>query len=153
MFNAELFLNTTTTAVNDTQLLPVPEGEYTAVSSPVTADSFRSFDIRRGDRAGTKGYALDLEWTINDEAVKAQIGREPKVRQSIMLDMTADGTGLDFGKGRNIGLGRLREALGQNKDGQPWSFAMLGSQVARVKVKHRMVEDKVYAEVNEVAKA
>ena len=151
MFNPELFLNTTVTETLDTQLIPVPEGEYTAVSSPVSAESFRSFDIKRGDRAGTKGYALDLEWTINDESLKAQIGREPKVRQSLMLDTTADGTGLDFGKGRNIGLGRLREALGQNKDGQPWSFAMLGSQVARVKVKHHLVDDKVYAEVSEVS--
>jgi hypothetical protein len=153
MFNAEIFLNTQTNQAADTQLIPVPEGEYTALSSSVTADSFRSFDIRRGDRAGQKGYALDLEWTINDEELKRTLGREPKVRQSLMLDMTADGTGLDFGKGRNIGLGRLREALGQNKDGQPWSFAMLGSQVARVKVKHRMVDDKVYAEVGEVTKA
>jgi hypothetical protein len=151
MFNPEVFLNTTTTSAADTQLLPVPEGEYTAVSSPVTKDSFRTFDIKRGARAGTKGMSLDLEWTINDEALKAELGREPKVRQSMMLDTTGDGSGLDFGKGRNIGLGRLREALGQNKDGQPWSFAMLGSQVARVKVKHRMVEDKVYAEVSEVS--
>lgn len=153
MFNPELFLNTTVTSSTDTQLLPVPEGEYLALSSPVTADSFRTFDIRKGARAGSKGMALDIEWTINDESLKTELGREPKVRQSLMLDTTSDGTGLDFGKGRNIGLGRLREAFGQNQDGQPWSFAMLGNQVARVKVKHRLVEDKVYAEVSEVTKA
>jgi len=151
-FNPELFLNTTHTEAADTSLLPVPEGEYLAVSSPVTADSLRQFDIRKGDRAGTKGLAVDLEWTINDDVLKAELGRTPKVRQSIMLDLTADGNGIDFGKGKNVGLGRLREALGQNQNGQPWNFAMLGNQVAKVKVKHRMVEDKIYAEVSDTAK-
>jgi hypothetical protein len=95
--------------------------------------------------------SLDVEWTINDEELKKSLGRTPKVRQSIMLDLTADGNGIDFGKGRNIGLGRLRTALGQNQNGQPWNFSMLGNQVARVKVKHRMVEDKIYSEVSDVA--
>jgi hypothetical protein len=152
MFNAETFLNTSHTEAADTSLLPVPEGEYVALSSPVSADSFREFDIKRGERAGQKGYALDLEWTINDEGIKASLGRTPKVRQSIMLDVTSGG-GLDFGKGKNVGLGRVREALGQNQNGQPWSFAMLGSQVAKVKVKHRLYEDKIFAEVGDVTKA
>lgn len=152
-FNPELFLQTTHTEAADTVLMPVPEGEFLAVSSPVTADSLRQFDIRRGDRAGTKGMAIDVEWTINEDAVKQALGRTPKVRQSIMLDLTADGNGIDFGRGKNVGLGRLREALGQNQNGQPWNFSMLGNQVARVKVKHRMVDDKIYAEVSEVSKA
>lgn len=151
MFNPETFLSTTHTEAADTSLSPVPEGEFTAVSSPITADSLRQFDIKRGDRAGTKGMALDLEWTINDDAVKAELGRTPKVRQSIMLDLTSDGMGIDFGKGKNVGLGRLRTALGQNQNGQPWNFSMLGNQVAKVKVKHRIVEDKIYAEVSDVA--
>ena len=152
MFNAETFLNTTHTEAADTSLLPVPEGEYVALSSPVTAESFRDFDIKRGERAGQKGYAVDLEWTIDDEKLKAELGRTPKVRQSIMLDVTAGG-GLDFGKGKNVGLGRLREALNQNADGKPWSFAMLGSQVAKIKVKQRLYEDKIFAEVADVTKA
>jgi hypothetical protein len=151
MFNPETFLGTTHTEAADTSLLPVPEGEYTAVSSPISAESLRQFDIRRGERAGTKGMSLDVEWTVNDEEIKKLLGRTPKVRQSIMLDLTADGNGIDFGKGRNVGLGRLRAALGQNQNGQPWNFSMLGNQVARVKVKHRMVEDKIYAEVSDVA--
>jgi hypothetical protein len=153
MFNPETFLNTTHNEAADTSLLPVPEGEFIAVSSPVTAESFRTFDIKRGERAGTKGMAVDIEWTINDDEVKSALGRTPKVRQSIMIDTTADGNGIDFGKGKNVGLGRLRQALNQNQNGQPWSFAMLGNQVAKVKVKHRMHEDKIFAEVSDVAAA
>lgn len=149
-FNPELFLQTTHTEAADTVLLPVPEGEFLAVSSPVTAESIRQFDIKRGERAGTKGLAVDVEWTINDDEVKTALGRTPKVRQSLMLDLTPDGNGIDFGRGKNVGLGRLRDALGQNQNGQPWNFSMLGNQVARIKVKHRMHEDKIYAEVTEV---
>jgi hypothetical protein len=151
MFNPETFLSTTHTEAADTVLSPVPEGEFVAVSGPITAESLRSFDIKRGDRAGTKGLAVDLEWTINDDAVKNELGRTPKVRQSIMLDLSSDGTAIDFGKGKNVGLGRLRAALNQNQNGQPWNFSMLGNQVARVKVKHRIVDDKIYAEVSDVS--
>lgn len=154
-FNPELFLNAAVNEANSTELLAVPEGEYIAVSDPITADSIRSYDIRKGEKAGTKGYALDINWTINDEsgALKEYLGRAPKARQSIMLDLTKDG-GLEFGKGRNVGLGRLREALNQNQTGRPWSFAMIGGQVAKIKVKHRLDTStgKTFVEVGDVAK-
>lgn len=155
-FNAELFLNTQMDEANSTELLAVPEGEYLAVSSPVTAESFRSYDIKKGDRAGTKGYSLDLEWTINDDggALKEYLGREPKVRQGVMLDLNSSG-GLEFGKGRNVGLGQLREALGQNLTGRPWAFSMLGGQVAKIQVKHTLDANngKTYVNVTKVTKA
>jgi hypothetical protein len=153
-FNPEVFLNSTTTEENSTELLAVPEGEYLAVSGPISAESFRSYDIKKGDRAGQKGYALDITWNINDEsgALKEFLGRAPTARQSIMLDMKIDG-GLEFGKGRNVGLGRLREALGQNLSGRPWSFAMLGAQVAKIKVGHRIDNSRTYVEVKDVTKA
>lgn len=153
-FNPEVFLNTTYDQPNATELKQIPEGEYTAISGPITAGSLRSYDIKRGQRAGERGYSLDIEWTLNDEdgRIKEIIGREPKVRQGIMLDIKKDGT-LELGEGRNVNLGRLRKALKQNGTGQPWSFAMLGGQVARVKVKHRIDEatQKTYVEVVDVA--
>lgn len=156
MFNPEVFLNTTVTDANSTELLNVPEGEYTAISGPVASESFRSYDIKKGDRAGTKGFALDLEWSINDEsgALKAFLGRAPKVRHSVNLDIRADGS-LEFGKGRNVELGRLREALGQNGSGQPWAFSMLGGQVAKIAVKHTLdsTTGRTYVNVAKVTKA
>ena len=152
--NKELFLNLTTNESLSTELLAVPEGEYLAVSGPVSADNIRDFDIRRGVNAGNKGYAFDLEWDVNDDggALKAYLGRSPKVRQSIMLDINKDGA-LEMGKGRNVGLGRLREALGQNLMGKPWSFSNLGGQVAKIKVKHRVDNGRTYVEVADVTKA
>ena len=155
-FNPELFLNTQTDQASSTELLAIPEGEYRAVSGPVGPDSFSSFDIRKGDRAGQKAYRLDVEWTINDEggALKEYLGREPRVRQGIMLDISKDGT-LEMGKGKNVTLGRLREALGQNLAGRPWSMSQVGGQVAKIKVKHRLdaASGRTYVEVGDVAKA
>lgn len=155
MFNPELFLNTTVSEANSTELLPIPEGDYIAVSDAVNADSFKSFDIKNGDRAGQKGYSLNVQWNINDEEgkLKEYLGRKPTARQNIMLDIKADG-GLEFGKGRNVELGRLREALGQNGNGAPWSFGMLGNQVAKIKVKHTIDQStgRLYVNVVSVTK-
>lgn len=155
VFNPELFLNTQVTEANATELLPVPEGEYIAVSDPVTADSFKSYDITKGDRAGQKGHSLNIQWNINDEGgvLKEQLGRKPTARQNIMLDIKQDGN-LEFGKGRNVELGRLRDALGQNGQGQPWAFSMLGGQLAKISIKHTLDKDtgRLYVNVVKVAK-
>lgn len=153
-FNPEVFLNVQTTEANSTELTLVPEGEYMAMTEPVTPESFRTFDIKRGDRAGQKGVALDVQFVINDDSgsLKELLGRAPKVKYGMMLDVRPDGT-LEMGKGRNVGLGRLREAFGQNLTGRPWAFGQLGGQVAKIKVKHRIDNGKTYAEVAEVTRA
>ena len=59
-----------------------------------------------------------------------------------------------MGKGKNVALGRLREALGQNTPGKPWSFGMLVGQVAKVAVKHRITDaGDTFAEVKRVLPA
>lgn len=152
-FNPELFLNATIDSALSTELLVVPEGEYSAVSAPITAESFQTFDIKKGDRAGQKAVRLDITWLINDEsgALKEFLGRTPSVRQGIMLDVRLDGT-LENGKGRNVTLGQVREALNQNMTGRPWNFSMLGGQVAKIKVKHNLYQGKTFAEVTAVTK-
>lgn len=152
-FNAELLMGQTITEPNSTELIKVPEGEYIAVTEPITAESFKEFDIRRGERAGTKGLKINVTWMINDDsgALKEMLGRPPKVTQGIMLDRGPQG--LEMGKGKNVGLGRLREALGQNKTGIPWSWSMLGGQVAKIKVKHRIDGADTYVEVSDVTSA
>jgi hypothetical protein len=152
MLNVEQFLNTQVTDANATKVVPVPEGEYTAIIGPITKDSLRSYKIKNGPRAGQEGYSLDLEWEIFDENVKNLLKRDTvKVRQSIMLDIE-NGT-LALGEGRNISLGRVREAVNQNRAGQPWSFGMLSGQTAKIKVVHRVDGDEIYAEVRGVSRA
>jgi len=124
-FNPDTFLNTETSDANATTYTPCPEGEFNA--------SIKSIK----PRVLTDGRAvLDVTWTVDDESARQETGMaEPSVRQTIWLDTTESG-GLDFGKGKNVGLGRLRDAVNQNKAGKPCAPGMLVGQVAKVKVIH-----------------
>lgn len=124
-FNPDTFLNTETDAANSTEYTPVPEGEFNASIKSVKP------------RVLTDGRAvLDVTWTVDDEQARQDTGMaEPSVRQTVWLDTTESG-GLDFGKGKNVGLGKLREAVNQNQAGKAWAPGMLLGQVAKVKVVH-----------------
>lgn len=145
-FNPDSFMNSTSTEANDTQYTPVPEGEFQATIDKVEAKVVGQ---------ETPRPILNVTWKTSDESVKNATGRaENSVRQTIWLDVTESG-GLDFGKGKNVGLGKLRDALGQNKPGQAWAPGMLVGGVAKIKVKHSI--DKrdqvtVNAEVSAVTK-
>lgn len=131
LFDPQAFLDAAYTESNDTKLIPVPVGEYTALIEKVSPRTWQSKD-------GTQsGVALDIEWVIEDQEVKALLGRETiKCRQGLMLDLTDDGK-LDMSKGKNIGLGKLREALNLNQEGQVFSFGNLPGRMALVQVTHR----------------
>jgi hypothetical protein len=147
IFSPETFLDMQITESNDTKVIPVPVGEYIAVVKEVKVRPWQS----KKDPS-VAGIALDLIWSLDDAGVKQLLGRdEINTKQGVMLDMTEAG-GLDVGKGRNISLGRLREAVGLNTPGQPFSFGMLTGRVAKVKIEHRVDGDAIYAEVKGVAK-
>lgn len=147
MFNPDQFLDMQITEANDTKLTPVPVGEYVAVIEDVKCRQWQS-----KQDPSKSGLTLDITWSIDDPAVKELLGRDKvTVRQGVMLDLTESG-GLDMGKGRNVGLGRLREAVGLNTPGQPFSFSMLVGRVAKVSVSHRIDGENIYAEVKGVTK-
>lgn len=147
MFSPEQFLDMQVTESNDTKTIPVPVGEYTAVAEEVKCRQWQS----KKDPS-MSGLTLDIKWSIDAPAVKELLGRDKvTVNQGIMLDLTDSG-GLDMGKGRNVGLGRLREALGLNAPGQPFSFMMVSGRVAKISVNHRIDGENIYAEVKGVAK-
>lgn len=149
-FDPNQFLEMTTTDSNSTVSVPVPAGEYIAFVEKVEIRPWQS------TKDATKaGMALDVFWNVDDAAVKQLLERDKvTVKQGIMLDVTEAG-GLDMGKGKNVGLGRLREATGLNTPGQPFGFKMLEGRPAKVVVSHR-ADDKnpevIYAEVKAVAK-
>lgn len=147
-FDPSTFLDATMTDSNSTAQTPCPEGEYQAVilDEPVV----RQFS---GTKDPSKQYTtIDLLWSIDDPAVTTVTGRTPtKVRQSVMLDFNDNGQ-LDMGKGRNVSLGRLREAVNMNQPGVPFSFRKLVGSSAKVKVTHRVADDTVYDEIRSVAR-
>lgn len=147
MFNPEQFLDQQFTEANDTKLVPVPVGEYTAIAGEVKCRQWQS----KADPSKS-GLTLDITWEIDDSAVKELLGRDKvTVRQGIMLDLTDSGS-MDMGKGRNVGLGRLREALNLNQPGQAFSFSMIPGRLAKVSVTHRIDGENIYAEVKSLAR-
>lgn len=142
-FDPEQFMNASVSDANATQYTPVPEGDFQASIASVTPRT-----------TGTGKALLSIGWKVDDEAARAATGMaEPMVYQTVWLDITESG-GLDTGKGKNVGLGKLREAVGQNQAGQPWSPGMLIGQVALIKVGHsidRRDNVTVQAEVKAVA--
>lgn len=129
-----------------TQMVPVPVGEYPAVIDKVEMKPWQSRD---GAKSGMKA---ELTWLIDDHGVKQLLGREQvQVRQDIMLDLNDSGQ-LDTGKGRNVTLGRLRDAVGLNLPGQPFSFRMLQGKAAKINVQHRPYNDAIFAEVKGVTR-
>lgn len=147
-FDPSNFLDMQMNEGNSTVSIPVPEGEYTAV-----VDGEPEIRQWTGRKDPTKtGLVLDITWSIDDAGVKTELGRDKVTcRQSIMLELNTNG-GIDTGRGRNVQLGRLREAVNLNEPGKPFSFRMLAGQVAKISVKHRVDGDAVYAEVKGVAR-
>lgn len=146
-FDVENFMNLTVEGENSTKREPCPEGEYMGIIKKVDIRPWQSKD-------GSKsGLTLDVTWDIDDQGVKEALGKtEVTVRQGIMLDLTEQ-SGLDMGKGKNVSLGRLREAVNMNVPGQAFSFAALpGAGPAKVKVTHRVDGEDVYDEIRSVAK-
>lgn len=145
-FDPNTFLNMTIDEANDTKTVPCPAGEYLAIADKVEVKSWASRD------GSSSGLKVSIVWDIQDENVKALLGRDTvKVSQDQMLDLTDTGA-LDMSKGKNIGLGRLREALDMNQPGQPFSFGMIQGRMAKVIVSHRPVGEDLYAEIKKVAK-
>ena len=146
-FDPNTFLNTTYEEANDTKITPCPVGEYLAVASKVDAKTWASLD---GSKSGVK---LEILWEIDDANVKQLLGRDKVTSlQSLWLDLNEAGTGLDLGKGKNVGLGRLREALDLNTPGQAFAFSMIEGRLAKVMVSHRVDGEDIYDEVKKVAK-
>lgn len=125
-----------------TTIQPIPEGEYTALIDDVKV---REVNTRNGP-----SLALDVMFLLQDEALKAKLGRETlSVRGGFFLDL-ANGK-LDMGKDKNVRLNRLREAVGQNSGG--WTPAKLkGAGPLKIRVTQRVDGDVTYNDVKSYGK-
>lgn len=150
-FDADAFLSTTVDGPMSTAPLNCDEGEYKAIiDDGEKAIAFRSFPGKNGK---PDSHQCVIQFSILDDAQKARMQREKVlVPMTCWLDLNKEETGLDLSDGKNVALGRLRKAVGQN-DGA-WNPAMLkGKGPLMVKVTHRSnpeTGDK-YHEVSRVA--
>lgn len=125
-FDAEAFQNAVVNEASSTHTIPWPQGEYTGT---IKKAEIRSGTISRGDRAGQPWAGLSVQVEVDRSFLPE--GVSSVASGMIMLDLT-DAGGLDMRPGRNVNLGRLREATGLNTPGQPFSFPMLEGRTVKI---------------------
>ena len=144
-FDPNTFIATNIDAPMATSVRLVPEGEYDAFVGDIGADNFEKFDFeyKKGKRMGQSGsmYKFSVPFILQNEAVRIELARETLMcNQELNLDVDSMTGQLDFGPDKNVGLGRLREATGQNVPG-PWNPTMLaGAGPVVVRVQHKTIK-------------
>jgi hypothetical protein len=129
-FDPDQFMNTTVEGELETKRPVIPAGQYPGQISKVTP---RSGTIGKGDNAGKTWASLNVLIEVQDQALAEELGQDKLfVNHNVFLDLD-DNENIDMRKGKNINLGKLRDAVGQN-DGSPWSPNMLLGQPVQVDV-------------------
>lgn len=147
-FDMNSFMTAAYTEANSTEMVPIDEGEYRAISGELEWS-----EVTSSKDPSKKWPKLRVPWTIESPEQSAKTGRAAiRINQDILLDRTPEGM-LDMGEGKNIALGRLRNALGLNQKGVPFRFDQIPGRQALVKVKHRSYEGRIFEEIKDVAKA
>lgn len=145
-FDPDTFMSSSTTEQGSTSFTPIPNGDYTAVIEDVSKP-----------RSAGDAVVMDVTFKIMNppQAVLDAVGRTTlTVKRGYFLDLTPDNR-LDMGKGKNVGLNQLREALGQNKAGVVWSPLLLrGAGPVKIQVSQRAAKgsDQVFNDVKSVGK-
>lgn len=138
-FAAAEFLGTDIEGASSTDYVPIPEGDY---NSQIEKVDYKEIAWENENGSGVMKllealHKLDLTTHDQGTAVDVMGDEVGFCRQSISLDFKEDGT-LDMRKGKNVALGRLREAVGQNNPDQRWNPNMLIGQTVKANVKHRV---------------
>ncbi len=146
-FDPALLEETVIDGANAVLVEPVPEGEHLGL---IDDFKIRAVTTERGEVP-----VMDIYWMVPDEDLKKQLHRDKViVKQSIWIDLNDDGS-IAVGPNQNVGLGRLRAALGMN--GKGFSFQKLrGAGPARIFVTHERDKknpDDVYGKVMRVVPA
>jgi hypothetical protein len=146
VFDPVAFQDTQVDSAMDTVLTPAPPGDRQGQIDGIS--------VRQNTNDSGDTYTImDVKWHILDDESKKVTGLDkPICRQSVFLDLTAEGS-LDNGKGKNIQLGRLREAVGQNSKGKKWSPNMLLSAMALCHIEPDKNDPENYSRVTKIAKA
>jgi hypothetical protein len=156
-FDAKEFAAATLDSPLSTQIVPCPEGVYTAViDGEGDIDSWFREATWKDKKTGEERSAqtLKIPFKVTDGGVQAKLGRDTVlVNYDIFLDLTKDGK-LDKSEGKNTKLGQVFEALGMNGPGAS-ILNLRGAGPLMVKVSQRSDPkdpQTKYAQVDRVAK-
>ncbi len=145
-FDPDSFMNMETTTANADKYEPIPAGEYQALIKDVEARMSQN-----------NNPMLVVTYDVLDDALKEKMNMQNlTVRQTIVLDLDDNGA-LSEGTNKNVRLGKLRSAVGQNESGKPWNPNMLkGAGPVTLSISQRPNDDDpdiVYNQVDRVSKA
>lgn len=152
-FNKDAFLQQTVAQALDTKRLPFPEGAHEDLQ--IKDLLINSGTVKEGENAGKTWAQMTVVYVSTDPDVREEMKladeQDATVRQQFFLDLTDEGL-LDVSPGRNIQLGKLRHACGQNTDDEWSPMDMKNATVGGIQVKHRINNDTgdAYAEVTSV---
>ena len=147
-YDPKTFATMTFTGSNSTAASIPPVGEY-----PSTIEKHNITSWTKRDDPSVGGLKIIFTLKASHPQLKEDVGREfSLVDYEVMLDMTPEG-GLDMGKGKNVKLGKLREAIGLNDPARPFSFDMTIGHSLVATIKHEEYKGNLYAKVSGVAKA
>lgn len=134
-FNPEAMMDTQIEESMSTESIPVPEAD---AAPGYVAEKGVKLNQYTNQEKGTVTTICNVNWVIDTDEAREVTGRErPIAQQTIFLDLDENGY-LDTSKGANVALGRLRDALGLNEPGQPFTFRMLEGKQAKLRIKHEI---------------
>lgn len=140
-FNSNAFLNQTVEAVLDTKRVPFPEGDHDEMQ--IVNLKINDGVVSKGDNAGKPWVQLEVKMDCLDPNVKEEMKMTgdamPALYWKEFLDLDANGN-LDVSPGKNVKLGKLRQAAGQNSD-EAWSPMDLKGATLGARARHEMNKD------------
>lgn len=140
-FDPNAFMQQTIDAPLEDELKLVDPGEYKAMIDDFDSSYVEQieFEYKKGQRAGQQGSMtkFNCPFVIDSPEQQAKLNRDKiVVSKQIILDIDQTGN-LDFGTNKNVPLGQIRTAVGQQQT-KPWGLANLrGSGPVMVRVEHR----------------
>lgn len=148
-FDPTTFGAMTFKGANDTKFIPIPVGEYSFATMKAEINSWQNGD---GTKSGLKliveGDLLDTDGKLAETTNRDKF----PMKYEVMLDLTDSGM-LDLGKGKNVRLGQLREACGENDPNRDFAFSMLAGKVIKVSVGHEIYKGEPMARIQRVVTA
>ena len=145
-FNPDEFLMSESEETLATKFIPWPEGECEVFVQDVKADK-----VGQNNRP-----VLKVIFSTQAQEIKDHLSMdEPKLNHTVWLDIDEETGRLAAGTNKNIGLGRLREALGQN-NGSAWAPSHMIGQPCVISVGHdpdKNDPETVYARVTAITAA
>lgn len=130
-FNPDVFLQTNYEEPTSTASVLLPKDDYVGIIKELVPRQVQ------GTKDPSKYYLfLDFQVEIGTPPqLREELGRDiSRIRHSVSVELVEGSNAIDMSKGKNVQLGRIRDAAGQNESGKSWSPAMLNNAMVKVSV-------------------